>query len=75
MNINFNNLEDLEELEDLESSENAETDVCPSCGTLLVNGNLNTSCNDPSGCGFFAECESGEDDEEEELLEELNFDD
>ena len=48
-------------------------DVCPSCATLLSDeSEANPACQDPSGCGGFAE--DNDDEEETESLEELNFD-
>ena len=60
---------------DFDELDNSGTvDVCPSCGTLLAHDMINESCNDPMGCGDFVSDELDEDDNEENLLEELNFD-
>ncbi len=57
---------------DDELNENASAvDVCPSCGALIDTvEELTEGCNDPMGCGAFLDV----DDEEEDGLEELNFD-
>lgn len=61
------------------SSPSGDVDVCPACGILLVNGNITDGCSDPSGCGYFMsddyveEDKEIDEDEEESLLEELDF--
>jgi len=50
-------------------------DLCPSCGINLHVDNTSDGCNDSQGCGAFADYEDEDYDLEDDLLEELNFDD
>lgn len=67
----------LDEFDDFDETEvGAKTsDVCPSCGAILGAGEAVTEgCNDPMGCGLLLEDEEYFDEEEDEELQELNFD-